>query len=663
MDEMSRDDELLTTFARLGFITYSSAMMTVLLAAGVALAQGASDPAALQKRGIEHLDRCRDAFYRTTPSSFLTMPPLPAMCAEELRQATQDLQASNQMFHARQNYAAEAVGVIRLARVEGLLQHTDAKASLLVTAVQLADQSGDAKTQGQALTSLAAVENQKGELQSAAVHIGDAIRFATQGGSKRDLVDALDVAGELETKRNNLIGAGEYLNRAAEMSAHVDDPQLLVSVYEDRGYVWSERGQHCDYKRDFKLCSQELEAARADFLKEEGIAERSGYALLAGMARSTVPLLDEYKKHFESMASIASQLESSTFHIKTASQVIYHEHFSTDENPTSAALARTIMQQNGFSVERGNPTALYVEGRALEWEGHKDAALTSYLKAVDLLEKDRMRLRDEQSRTSLLEDKIDVYYAATLELLDHKRVAEAFDLMERSRSRAMVDLLYNRPPNLGATVEGDLLAQATKLNGGIAAEQSKLFKWSREADTHKEQIAQGQARISVLQAQYEQLQEQIATKAPRLHSLLEAKLVSLKDAQALARKGQYDLLYYLVVGDSLILWHINGDDVEVRDVFFSRDLVSKSVASLRQSLSRGDSKFDEQSSRELFLVAINPVLKAIKNKHLVIVPHEALNLLTANIWENGSRSLTLPAPPCWRTWSGYRILPAAGCWR
>ena len=608
--------------------------LAAILAGSLACAQEATDPALLQKQGIEHLDRCRDAFYRTVPSSFLTMPPLPAMCAEELRQAKRDLQASNQIFHARQNYAAEAVGVIRLARVEGLLQHADVKASLLISAVQLADQSGDAKTKGQALTSLAAVENQKGEMQSGAGHIRDAIRLATQGGSKRDLVDALDVAGELETKRNNLIGAGEYLNRAAEMSAQVNDPQLLVSVYEDRGYVWSERGQQCDYKRSFKLCSEEIEAARTDYLKAVEIARRSGYALLVGMANSSLPLLDAYKKQFESIASIDAQLESSTFHIKKPSQVIYHKHFSRDENPTSAALARTIMQQNGFSVESGNPTALYLESTALEWEGHPDAALSSYLKAVDLLEKDRMRLQDEQSRTSLLEDKIDIYYGAILELLDHKRVADAFDLMEHSRSRAMVDLLYNRPPNLGLTVEGLLLAQATKLNGSIASEQGKLFKWSAEPEKHKEEIAQAQSRVSALQAQDRELQEQIAKTAPRLHGLLEAKLVSLREAQAAAGKGQYDLLYYLVVGDGLILWHISKDDVQVLDVYFSSDLVNKSVGSLRESLSRGDAKFDEEASRELFLVGINPVLKSLKTKHLVIVPHEGLNLLPFQVLQD-----------------------------
>jgi CHAT domain-containing protein len=603
-------------------------------AAGAAFGQVAADPGLLQKQGIEHLERCLDAYCRAPQPGYLNAPPLPAMCTSELSKAEQELKASNQLFHARKNYAAEAIGIIKLAKIEGLRNNLDAKVSLLVTAVQLARQSGDAKAQGEALTNLTGAETQKGDLGSALGHIGDAIRFAAQGGSKRDLVDALDTAGELERKRKNFIGAGEYLNRAIEMSAQVDDPKLLYAVYEDRGAVWSERGQQCDYKREFKLCFDEVEAARADYQKAVEIARQNGYVMLVGMANSTLSLLDTYREKLQGLASIAGKLTNSTFRITNASQVIYREHFSNDANPANAALMRTMMQQFGFSSTVPDPRQPYLEGAVLELEGHKDAALKSYLEAVGLVARDHNRLHDEQSRSSLLEDKTDIYYAAILELLDHQRVAEAFDLMERSRSRAMVDLLYSRAPNLGPTVEGQLLARTTKLNASIATEQNKLFLWSRNPGAHKDEIAQAQANITLLQAQDDQLQEQIAIRAPRLHSLLNAKLVSLKEAQARARNGQYDLLYYLVWGDKLIIWHITGDDVQVRDVFFSRDLVDRSVAWLRESLSRGDSKFDEVSSRELFLVAINPVLKSIKTRHLVIIPHESLNVLPFQVLQD-----------------------------
>jgi len=87
-------------------------------------------------------------------------------------------------------------------------------------------------------------------------------------------------------------------------------------------------------------------------------------------------------------------------------------------------------------------------------------------------------------------------------------------------------------------------------------------------------------------------------------------------------------LYYLVLQTGFIVWHIGGDEVEVCKVFLPRAFLIDKVQKLRTSLTEPThnegAKFDEQTSRELFLFLIQPVLKFIKTKHLVIVPHEDL---------------------------------------
>jgi len=605
-----------------------------LFVASLVQAQATNDATALQKRGIEHYERCRDAFARSSRPPSVTAPSLPPACTLELKEAEQDLTESSKLFDVRRQYAAECFGTIKLAKVEGLLQNSERKTSLLVYAVQLAKLSGEPSSEAQALTNLAGWENQLGQATVAQKHVNDAIRIAGQEQRDDDLANALDVAGEVETKLNNYVSAGEYLNRALEKSSEIKDPFLLFNLYYDRGFVWSSRGQQCDYRREFKLCLQEIEAARADYKKAAEVAQQKGYIFWVDTANSELTLLDPLHNVLQTMESTATQLGQSNFQIEKASQVIYHDHFSPGPNPSLAATGRAMMQQYGLTPSMANISALYMEGQVLEWEGHNDAALTSYLKAVDLVEKDRTRLRDEESRTSLVEDKVDIYYAAILELLDHKRAAEAFELMERSRSRVMVDLLSNRPPNLGSTVEGSLLTQATKLSAAIGAEQSNLMKWSQDSGAHKDEIAQSEARISTLQERDRQLQAQIAENAPRLKNLLQAKLVSLEQTQAQARSGQYDLVYYLVFRTNLVIWHIDGNGVEVKDVFFSSDLVNKSVTALRESMTRADAKFDERSSRELFLQAVNPLLKSIGTRHLIIVPHEGLNLLPFQVLQD-----------------------------
>jgi hypothetical protein len=102
-------------------------------------------------------------------------------------------------------------------------------------------------------------------------------------------------------------------------------------------------------------------------------------------------------------------------------------------------------------------------------------ALTSFRKAAELLEQDWRQLRDEKDRGTFLYDKIGIYYAAILELLEQHFYAEAFELMERSRSRAMADMIASHQLSLARTNEQQLYAESVRLRAAIAAKQAELF--------------------------------------------------------------------------------------------------------------------------------------------------------------------------------------------
>ena len=101
-------------------------------------------------------------------------------------------------------------------------------------------------------------------------------------------------------------------------------------------------------------------------------------------------------------------------------------------------------------------------------QGNNDAALSFFLKAVDTLERDRRTLRDERSRGTFLEDRITFYYAPVLQLLERRRYADAFELLERSRSRALADLLASRKLGLDRPEEQKLYAESTQVRAQIA---------------------------------------------------------------------------------------------------------------------------------------------------------------------------------------------------
>lgn len=281
----------------------------------------------------------------------------------------------------------------------------------------------------------------------------------------------------------------------------------------------------------------------------------------------------------------------------------------------------------------------FVEGQLNEMSGKHDAALDSYLKAIDGLERDRRALRDDRARGTVLEDRMSIYYAAVRQLLAHKRYAEAFQMFERSRSRALSDLLATRQPGLGRPLEQKILAESALLRSQIADAQGRLFELASQADAAKNAtpIARLQSEIRTLESQYEQVATRMAVEAPRLQNLLTSTPASLKSLQQSMRDERYEMLQYLVTDDDgVYVWHITAGAITVRNVFLPRDHLVDKVASLQKSLADRNAPFDETTAQQLFLYLIAPLLPMIKSDRLVVIPHDELHYVPFQVFKDPS---------------------------
>ena len=77
-------------------------------------------------------------------------------------------------------------------------------------------------------------------------------------------------------------------------------------------------------------------------------------------------------------------------------------------------------------------------------EGQKTAAEDMLKKAIDVIEKQRSSINSEAGRIGFVGDKQTVYAELTVMLLADGRYAEAFAYVERSKARALVDLLASQ---------------------------------------------------------------------------------------------------------------------------------------------------------------------------------------------------------------------------
>lgn len=612
-------------------------------ASPLSFAQVGNDPFQLQKSGIAKVNHWMDYVRRTGDAKSML---------SELAAAQSELRASYDLFLQRQDFAGASWSAIKMGDIQRFLNQWEQGVPIYKSAIDLARRANRTDYQTKALALLAFSELKTGETDAAEAHIREALRLGANCGNKDFFFQALDVAAEAEVKRGNLAAASENLDRALAMSGQIEDKQQLYLGYADRGDIYVQLATKCDYQRNFDVCYQSLEMARADYEKAIVLTRELGYEFVLQLFQSIVKGLDDRKALIQrTQTGDKSIADTKMFSPQTPKDVLVTERFSFGAmDPAAIAFLESAdkgvrdwqarLQQQGLLVPDLNPSDLCSRAELAESKGDNDAALAAFQQADDLLEKDRRKLGDERARGAFLEDKIDCYYRPALLLLERKRYAEAFSLFERSRSRVMADLLASRPLTLGTDQERTLFSQLQMLKFNIAAQQEKLFDLtaSQNRDQHVKQIVQLESQIAELQQQYDHLEVRIAKQAPNLKQLTAAQPVTLEKVQHSAAQEGYEILYYVVMGNQLVLWHINGNEVQVKDVFLPHVQLIKKTTALHDSLvarrDAPDAKFDEGTSRQLFLYLIQPVLSSIKANHLIIVPQEELNSVPFQALQN-----------------------------
>ncbi len=121
------------------------------------------------------------------------------------------------------------------------------------------------------------------------------------------------------------------------------------------------------------------------------------------------------------------------------------EALSTFEQAISAATQ--VRNQHGLSLIH------YRRGNVFERQGHLDDAYAAYAQAIDSIEALGGATESEEIKIGLLGTTQQLYEAIVLLLLDLSRPAEAFHYVERARSRAFLDSLAKKAPELSAALD------------------------------------------------------------------------------------------------------------------------------------------------------------------------------------------------------------------
>lgn len=250
---------------------------------------------------------------------------------------------------------------------------------------------------------------------------------------------------------------------------------------------------------------------------------------------------------------------------------------------------------------------LYDRGRIAATEGDLPAALEFWRRAIEVIEEQRSTINTEASKIGFVGDKQDVYRALVGGLFALDRHAEAFDFVERSKARALVDLLAAKRDFAVASPDAEEIGKL------LAKVDQEEIEARAQTGTPATRGSRGALRA---------LKEQ----SPELGSLVSVSATPLAEIQQRIAADEVLLEYYY--DESVVYAFVVTTDGFKAAKLDGRELEAD-VRAFRDALELAQGNAHEAFGRRLHASLIQP-LEALfaGRKALVIVPHGVLHYMS-----------------------------------
>lgn len=260
---------------------------------------------------------------------------------------------------------------------------------------------------------------------------------------------------------------------------------------------------------------------------------------------------------------------------------------------------------------------LYDRGRIAEQEGDLKGATGYYRQAVEVIEQQRSTINTETSKIGFVGDKQSVYRQLVAALFADQQYAAAFEYVERSKSRALVDMLAAK--------------QDFAVASGDPAKVKNLLAMANNAET--EAMLQGAASEKPhTRSLVVSTRQQLTSESPELASLVNVSSLATAEIQALIPQDEALVEYYYNEPD-LIAFVLTAKGLSAVRLD-SSDLMDK-VRQYRKHLESANDTGHLALSKQLYNQLLHPITSQIDVKKLIVVAHGPLHYLPFNALHDG----------------------------
>lgn len=264
---------------------------------------------------------------------------------------------------------------------------------------------------------------------------------------------------------------------------------------------------------------------------------------------------------------------------------------------------------------------LFDRGRIAQQEGKLKEAAEFFEQAIEIIEQQRSTINTEANKIGYVGDKQKVYHRLIAALLSDGQHAKAFEYVERSKSRALVDLLASKKDF--AIREGDEQQVRSMLTQLETAEAERRV----QETTPDIDRANRRGSLDI------QMKQALKTSAPELASLVTVTALSARAIRSYLKADEI-LVEYYYYGEDLDVFVSTNDTLKAVQLDGSK-LITE-IEQFRASLQEPRSREYLRLSQNLYQRLIRPIEPMLDKPNLILVPHGMLHYLPFNALNAGS---------------------------
>lgn len=275
---------------------------------------------------------------------------------------------------------------------------------------------------------------------------------------------------------------------------------------------------------------------------------------------------------------------------------------------------------------------LFDLGRIAESGNQLEQAESLYLRAADVIERQRASINTEANKIGFVGDKQAIYTRLVGVQFKLGKSVGAFESMERAKSRALVDMLASRQ-----TFAVPLASTANKSEVQGALDRLNEFDEESRSQTESnivKTVAQGQ-RSAAGPGTGASVKSLAKALPADLASLVSVSSLGTADVQKLLERDESLLVYF---GDMSQMYATVVTVDSVTNVRIESGNLERDLRKLRKDLQDEEDSVDAQL-KALHQTLIVPVMPLLKGARLTIVPHTLLHYLPFSALTDGKTAL------------------------